>query len=155
MVVYSCFRSRIMKWGKKVFFHLFSLCSLNSYILYKESTRSSVLQRVFRRELVKELVSSSGISTSLTPRGRPRRSVEGLACLQAGNHFPEKIQGTEKKSNIIRSSVVCFPAQKILARTGEKRKRPGRESSFQCSVGKVALCIQNSICNFDGFFSKR
>ena len=144
MVAYSCFRRRTMKWWKKVFFHLFSLSVLNSYILCKERTRSPVLQRVFRRELVKELVGSSGISTSLNPRGRPRRSVEGLTCLQAGNHFPEKIQGTGKKSNITRSCFVCFPAQKkILARTGEKRKRPGRESSFQCSVCKVALCIQD------------
>ena len=93
---------------------------------------------------MKELVSSSGISTSLTPRGHPRRSAEGLARLQAGKHFPEKIHGTGKKSNITRSCVVCFPAQKkILARTGEKKKRPGRESSFQCSVCKVALCIQD------------
>jgi len=47
------------------------------------------------------------------------------------------------KTNITRSCAVCFPAQKILARTGEKRKRPGKESSFQCTVCKVALCIQD------------
>ena len=93
---------------------------------------------------MKELVNSSGIHSSLTPRGRPRRSAEGLTHLQAGSHFPEKIQGTGKKRNITRSCVVCFPAEKrILARTGEKRKRPGRESSFQCNVCKVALCIQD------------
>ena len=49
MVAYSCFRRRTLKWWKKVFFHLFSLSILNSYILYKERTRSPVLQRVFRR----------------------------------------------------------------------------------------------------------
>jgi len=77
MVAYSCFRRRTMKWyrWKKVFFHLFSLSVLNSYTLYKERIRSRLLQRVFRRELVKELVSSSGISTSLTPIGYPRRSA--------------------------------------------------------------------------------
>ncbi|XP_022780491.1 piggyBac transposable element-derived protein 4-like [Stylophora pistillata] len=144
MVAYSCFRRRTMKWWKKVFFHLFSLSSLNAYILYKQRTRSPVLQRTFRRELVKELVRNSGISHSLTPRGRPRRSAEGLTHLQVGGHFPEKILGTGKKSNITRACVVCFPAQKkILKRTGEKRKRPGKESSFQCSVCKVSLCIQN------------
>ena len=144
MVAYSCFTRRTMKWWKKVFFHLFSLSILNSYILYKERTRSPLLQRVFRRELVKELVCSSGISPSSTPRGRPRRSVECLTRLQAGSHFPEKIQGTEKKTNITRSCIVCFPApKKILARVGEKRKRPGRELSFQCNVCKVALWIQN------------
>ncbi|XP_022802105.1 piggyBac transposable element-derived protein 4-like [Stylophora pistillata] len=144
MVAYSCFRRRTMKWWKKVFFHLFSLSILNPYILYKQRTRSPVLQRTFRRELVKELARNSGISHSLTPRGRPRRSAEGLTCLQVGGHFPEKIMGTGKKSKITRACVVCFPAQKkILKRAGEKRKRPGKESSFQCSVCKVALCIQD------------
>ena len=96
------------------------------------------------KELVKELVRNSGISHSLTPRGRPRRSAEGLTRLQVGGHFPEKILGTGKKSNITRACVVCFPAQKkILKRTGDKRKRPGKESSFQCSVCKVALCMQD------------
>ena len=131
------------KWWKKVFFHLFSLTILNAYILYKESTQSPVLHRIFRRELVKQLITSSGISPSLTPRGRPRRSAEGLTRLQPGSHFPEKIQGTGMKTNISRSCAVCFPAQKILARTGEKRKRPGKESSFQCTVCKVALRIQD------------
>ena len=90
MVAYSCFRRRTMKCWKKVFFHLFSLSILNSYFLYKERTRSPVLQRVFRRELVKGLVCSSGISPS-TSRGRPRRSVECLTRLQAGSHFPESM----------------------------------------------------------------
>ena len=144
MVAYSCFRQCTMKWWKKVFFHLFSLSILNAYILYKQRTQSPVLQRTFQRELVKELVRNSGISHSLTPRGRPRRSAEGLTCLQVGGHFPEKILGTGKKSNITRACVVCFPAQKkILKRTGDKRKRPGKESSFQCSVCKVALCMQD------------
>ena len=143
MVAYSCFRRRTIKWWKKVFFHLFSLAILNAYILYKETTRSPVLHRAFRRELVKELIRSSGISPSLTPRGRPRRSAEGLTRLVPGNHFPEKIQGTGKKINITRSCAVCFPGEtRILARTGEKRKRPGKESSYQCSTCKVALCIQ-------------
>ena len=91
MVAYSCFRQRTMKWWKKVFFHLFSLTVLNAYILYKERTQSPVLHRTFSRELVKKLITSSGISPSLTPRGRPRRSAEGLTRLQPGYHFPEKI----------------------------------------------------------------
>ena len=80
---------------------------------------------------MKELVRNSGISHSLTQRGCPRRSAEGLTHLQVGGHFPEKILGTEKKSNITRACVVCFPAQKkILKRTGDKRKRPGKSLAF-------------------------
>ena len=50
MVAYSCFRRCTMTCWIKVFFHLFLLSVLNRYILYKERTRSPVLQRVFRRE---------------------------------------------------------------------------------------------------------
>ena len=104
------------------------------------TTQSPVLHTNFCRELVKELITSSGIFPSLTPRGRPRRLAVGLTRLQAGYHFPEKIQDTRKRTNITRSCAVCFPGQKnILARTGEKRKRPGKVSSFQCTVCKVAL----------------
>lgn len=98
----------------------------------KEPDNLTVLHRTFRRDLVKELIRSSGIS-SFTPTGNPRSSAEGLTRLQIGGQVQEKnIQGTGKKSNITRSCAVCFPAQKkILARTGKKRKRPGKESSFQ------------------------
>ena len=112
MVAYSCFRRRTMKWWETVFFHLFSLTMTNSYILYKESTQSPVLHRSFLKELVKQLITSSGISPSLTPRGYPRRSAKGLTHLQPGYHLTEKIQGTGKKTNITRSCAVCFPAQK-------------------------------------------
>ena len=55
-----------------------------------------------------------------------------------------KILGTGKKSNITHACVVCFPAQKkILKRTEDERERPGKESSFQCSVYKVALRMQD------------
>ena len=93
MVAYSCFRRRTIKWWQKVFFHLFSLAILNAYILYKETTRSPVLHRAFRRELVKELIRSSGISPSLTPRGRPRRSAEGLTRLVTWKSFSREDTG--------------------------------------------------------------
>ncbi|XP_067028415.1 piggyBac transposable element-derived protein 4-like [Acropora muricata] len=141
MVAYSCFRRRTMKWWKKVFFHLFFLTILNAYILHNERTQSPVLHTNFCRELVKKLITSSGISPSLTPRGRPRRLAVGLTRLQAGYHFPRKKQDTRKRTNITRSCAVCFPGQKnILASTGEKRKRPGKESSFHC-----LHCLQNGL----------
>ena len=93
---------------------------------------------------MKELVRNSGISHSLSPTGRTRRSAKGLTHLQVGGHFPVKILSTGKKSNITHAWVVCFPAQKkILKRTEDERERPGKESSFQCSVYKVALCMQD------------
>ena len=63
-----------------MFFLLFSKSILKSYILYKERTRSPVLQRVFKRELMKELVNSSGklfFSHSKGPSKEVSRRIEG------------------------------------------------------------------------------
>ena len=113
MVVYSYLRWHTMKWWEREFFHLFSLSILNAYILCKQRTQWPVLQRTFQKELVKELVRNSGISRSLTPRGHAR-SAKGLTHLEVGGHFPEKILGTLKKSNITWACMVCFPAQKDM-----------------------------------------
>ena len=67
------------------------LSILDSYIMYKESTRSPVLQRVFRRELFKELLCSSGIS----PRSkRPSEEVSRmLNPTPSWKPFPRKNSG--------------------------------------------------------------
>ena len=139
-VAYSYFRQWTMKWWKKVFFHLFSLGNLNAYILYKQKTRSSVLQRTFQRELVKELVRNSGILPSLTPRGRPRRSAKGLTQLQAGGHFQRKYWALGRSSTSPKHVRFAFlPKGRSWQR--DNRKRPGKESSIQCNFCKVALCM--------------
>ena len=123
----------------KVFFHLFSLSILNTYILHKQRT----FQRELVKELVKELVRNSGIfplvSSFFHSKRPPSQRVNPFSSWMS-----KKILGSGKKSNITRVFMVCFPAQKkILARIRDKWKRPGKESSFQCSVCKVALSMQD------------
>ena len=89
---------------------------------------------------MKELVRNAGISHSLTPRGCPRRSAEGLTCLQVGGHFPEKYWVLGRSPTSPGHVWFAFLPKR---RTGDKRKRPGKESSFQWSVCKVALCMQD------------
>jgi hypothetical protein len=56
MVGYGSFRRRSLKWWKKVFFHVFSVALLNSWILYREwcsqNQQTASLQRVFRYFLI-------------------------------------------------------------------------------------------------------
>ena len=68
------------------------------------------------------------ISPSQTPRGCPRRSAEGLTHLQAGSHFPEKIQGTGKKSNITRSCAIVFLPKRRFWQ-GQERRETGQGKS--------------------------
>ncbi|XP_033731218.1 piggyBac transposable element-derived protein 4-like, partial [Pecten maximus] len=65
MISYPAFKHRTLKWWKKVFFHLLMLAVLNAYLLYKEHCRvgrkKSVLHRIFRREVVKQLLRETNI----------------------------------------------------------------------------------------------
>ena len=148
MVSYATFNSRTLKWWKRVFFHVLSLSVLNSYLLYKFVTSgesTTMLHRNFRKKLVQNLVQSVAVENvpgmSVRSPGRPSTATEPLQRLQ-GQHFPEKITGAGKKKNITRSCVVCVSAEReLLERVGEKRKRPGHESSYQCDKCKTALCI--------------
>lgn len=139
MVSYGRVLIKTLKWWKKVFFHVISLATLNAYILYKENTtdRNPMVQRVFRRKLVTQLIEKSNLDRRTV--GRP--STQQLARL-SGRHFPEKIIGTGQRVTISRQCVVCGPAEReLLASAGEKRKRPGRESSYQCAQCNVTLCV--------------
>lgn len=145
MISYSTFHFRTLKWWKRVIFHVLSLAVLNAYLLYKSCTQDRVpmLHRQFRRKLVRGLVSSvDKDDLPVKPVGRPQCTPDPLCRLQ-GKHFPEKIRGNGKKKNITRACVVCGPAErKCLERVGEKRKRPGRESSYQCDACKKPLCVE-------------
>ena len=122
---------------KKVFFHLFFLSILNAYILYKQRTQSPVLQRTFQRELVKELVRNSGIFPSLTPRGC---TAKGLTCLQAGGQRKYWALGSLTSPGHV---WFAFLPKRRSWQGQETNRRGQEESSFQCSVCKVALCMQD------------
>ncbi|XP_033729312.1 piggyBac transposable element-derived protein 4-like [Pecten maximus] len=144
MVAYGSFERRTLKWWKKVFFHVIGLAVLNSYIIYKTRCQQPVLQRVFRRELVNQLVTASEISGA-SPRGRKRTSAEVLQRLTA-RHFICHLPSSGKRDHAKRRCVVCGPAEAELFRSSHPDepvpKRTGRETSFQCKQCQVALCIE-------------
>ena len=152
MVSYATFSCRTLKWWKRVIFHVISLATLNAYIIYKQRVgeRNAMLPRTFRKQLVKALILSVDPDTvpAWTMRkasGRPvlRNDRNTVQRLQ-GRHFLEKIVGEGKKSNITRACVVCEHAERKKFQRenpGQKRKRCGRESSYQCDTCKLSLCV--------------
>ena len=107
LLTYSTFQAKTLKWWKRVTFHVISLTILNSYIVYKGVTadRVPMLQSLFRKKLIHELISS--VNPQDVPgmgnrtRGRPSTAAGPIQRLQ-GRHFPCKIVGTGKKKNITR-----------------------------------------------------
>lgn len=127
-----------VKWWKKVFFYTISVAVVNAYIIYKEvtTTRPLLLQRIFRRDLIKELVTSAGMPT-YRAAGRP--SAQVLDRLQ-GRHFPTKISGNGNGKAYPKSCIVCSKAERDN-QPGQKRKHAGHTTSYSCKQCGVALCI--------------
>ncbi|XP_033740586.1 piggyBac transposable element-derived protein 4-like [Pecten maximus] len=144
MVAYAGFDRRTLKWWKKVFFHMLGLAVLNSYILYKQQTANPVLHRIFRRQLVSQLVSAAEISGP-QQKGRRRQSAEVLQRLTA-RHFIGYSPSTGRKAHASRKCIVCGPAETDLFRSqhpGETvPKSCGRMTCFQCKQCQVALCVE-------------
>ena len=142
MLTYQAFLRRSVKWWKKVFFHMLMLSVLNSYILYKEHCRkigkSPPLQRVFRKECVKEMIEAA---SGEKPQQADQVGEEILMRLTA-RHFPRKVapKPGAKKLNPARICVVC-------STTTGKRKAPGdgrrrKETTCECPKCNVGLCWQ-------------
>ena len=129
-----------------MFFHVFSLSLLNAYIIYKtwcaEKRKQPLKQKAFRRQYVEELITSVGVvPSSETCPGRPPKTNDNLLRLN-GQHFPRRIRPVGKKKNISRACVVCGPAEReLLSRDNIQKRRPGRESAFECAQCEKALSV--------------
>ena len=63
---------RTWKWTKKLFFHLFDLAILNSYILFSTLGDKKILHRDFRMTLIRNLMAQAGQEWNVRrPVGRP------------------------------------------------------------------------------------
>ena len=126
---------------------------MNAFLIYKDHTKDKVLMsmRAFRKSVVHDLVRDADGAHVPSLQGRHRsRTAEGddsITRLQ-GRHFASKITTDGKKQHPTRVCTVCSQSlrsqRKRRADSGlpvEKRKRVGRESSYECSDCAVTLCV--------------
>ena len=133
-----CSVRKQVKWYKKLFFYMFDMCVVNSYLVYKELRNGEaccdLLQ--FRMMLVNQLIITSTLPEY--KRGRPH-SLPSPSRL-SGRHFLELIPPTDKKAKPQKRCVVCH--------SHAKRK----ETIYQCDVCKVPLC---AVPCFQAYHTKR
>lgn len=137
IVQYYDILRKTVKWWKKVFFHLFNLLLVNSYILFKKYgqnvRRKSHMD--FRVELIKALVFSAPEAPKPKTAGR-KSTMENIDRLN-GRHFASYIQPKEgaKKLKPMRDCVVCNVPKED--RAGYKRK----QTAFECQQCCKPMCI--------------
>ncbi|XP_025206936.1 piggyBac transposable element-derived protein 4-like [Melanaphis sacchari] len=135
MITYYPFKRKTLKWWKKMFFYLFKVSVVNSFIIYKHYAiqNKNPCLKTFMLNLCQQMSEKSG-EVIETGTGYETTNVDRLI----GRHFIKKIPPTPKKSNPRRTCKVC--SKKI--KTG-KLDRCKKETSYYCPICNVPLCIEN------------
>jgi hypothetical protein len=125
-----------VKWWKKVFFHLFNLLVVNSYILMKKYGQHLRIpsHQQFRIDLIQALIESA--PDAPRPKTPGRKSMDNLDRL-TGRHFIQHIKPKEgaKKQKPMRDCVVCNVSKN--ERDGYKRK----QTAFECKQCAKPMCM--------------
>ena len=112
----------------------------NAYILYnswlKLKNCKEITHTKFRITVIKKL-----LATTVPPQQvQSVPSVTEFARF-TGRHFPDLIPCNGKL--VVRRCQVCNPAEQQMDKSAGKlpHKCPDRESSYQCDIYKVSLCL--------------
>ena len=130
----SCLQ-KTTKWYCKLFFHLFNVCLINAYLLYKKfhTGEKKLDHHQFLISIVKSLLYGAPIETL----SKGRKHVSEKPSRLTGRHFVSKIPSTPgaKRKNPTRDCVACNITK--AKRDGFKRK----QTSYMCTECEKPLCI--------------
>ena len=126
LVTYYGFQHCSKKWWKRVFFHLLDVTMINAYVIYKSSRSRKITHLDFMVAVVKGLLQKSGIDID----GEQQSQVVITPFRLVGrNHFPE-------------------PSRKRDCCLCSNRHKHRKQSSYQCTICKVTLCIYPCFKNY-------
>jgi hypothetical protein len=134
---YSCLR-KTTKWYKKLFFHLFTVCTVNAYLLYRKYAPEAGKNghHAFRMYVCEALLrEAEGAPRPATEKGRKHKGDKPTRLTD--RHFPDNIPAKPgaKRMRPCRDCVGCNPTLKD--RVTFKRK----QTAFWCPECDVALCV--------------
>lgn len=132
MIAYYPFNRKTMKWWKKMFFHLFMVSTVNSFILHKK-TQNVKNENLRLRNFMINLASQLANQSDSYPRFNEVSNSENRL---KGRHFISKIPPTLSKAHPRRVCKVC--AEKAKRSTGNRGRK---ETSYYCSSCNKPLCV--------------
>ena len=92
---------KMIKWYKKLFFHMLDVSMLNAYILYKEKKQVTLQFTDFRLQVIRQILDKYG-SQRDPRRGRP--STDKPLRLTA-RHFPSLTSGGKRRCIVCSTTV--------------------------------------------------
>ncbi|XP_012935902.1 piggyBac transposable element-derived protein 4 [Aplysia californica] len=148
LMAYNPFRRRSVKWWKKLFFHLFTMCSVQAQILHNKSMRARQGKTM---NLVEFLISAGNamaedyVAKRLQDRAQPNNGAQAEAVSLnrlTARHFPKWLPPTPQKEHPFR---VCFVCSARKRKAGQPlgaapTNRQRKETQFWCEPCGKALC---------------
>lgn len=124
---------KLVKWYKKLFYHLLDLTILNSYVLFVMKTGTKPLYQTFHRRLIKQIFERFGGESTRMKLRPPSDEKLPLRFLLSKGHFARLLIEKEDEREIQKSCYVC-------ANTTRRPKKQ-KTTCYYCSVCEIPLCI--------------
>ena len=139
LLKYSAFNKRSAKWWKKLLFRSLNVGMVNAYC-YKEWLSQHSTRRINQTDFITQCIHQT--VNSVDNFGSAKRRSDIVIKRLTERHFIQKIVVAGRKSRISRGCQVCGVAPRQLDEASIKRKRYGKETSYECPQCCVSLCIE-------------
>ena len=127
-----------MKWSRKLFFHLFNMVILNSYLLNKKFGKCKLRKHDYIEYIANYLVETGAPTLTCVPqRIFNPSSVERLT----ERHFPKRISLRNGKLQGILCRACNFMRSQVAAVGDVPQNLPHKTTIYWCQECKTPLCI--------------
>lgn len=140
LITYYPFKRKTLKWWKKMFFHLFKITIVNSFILFKKIAppNKTLSLKNFMLNLAQQLC-------EIDDDSRNNVVIDSNSRLK-DRHFITRLPSTPSQKNPRRKCKVCM--EKIKKKIIDRGRK---ETSFYCATCNIPLCIESC---FEAYHTK-
>ena len=140
LLSYFPIHRRSMKWWKKPFFHLLTLCMIQTHILLNKYRTGLGMKKLTLEDTVKSICTE----LPLTHVAEPERADDGPArplrrIMPKDTHFMRVIPTLPGQRQMYRNCKVCY--DRSIKNKEAQRKNQRKQVQYECSTCQVPLCV--------------
>ena len=145
MISYFPMHRKSHKWWKKAFFHLLTLCTIQTMILFNKHRGSKQRKSMPLDQVVKSLVLAIPTFDVPAPAGGGGGGPKVPTFRLQGRHFPSVIAPTPCSPSPRRNCKVCYDKMKASGAMAKELRSKRQRTHYECVQcierrGPVALC---------------
>ena len=131
---------KTLKWWKKPFFHLLTLCSVQTNIILNKHRKAHGRKTMPLDTMVKSLLRDLPAVQVEAPEDTADGPALPMTRLTA-RHFPDVIPPTPSKQSPYRNCVVCYARDKARGVSDSQLKNQAKRTRYWCRDCQKPLCV--------------